>query len=254
MPDLPWRRSAGEGDTVEASRRRFARRQWARRWGTWRGLVVLGVVAAVLAVAGWVVLASSVLDVRGVDVTGTTFLRPAQVRSAAAVPQGGPLARADLDGVRKRVEALPAVASVTVSRAWPHQVRIDVTERVAVAVVEDSSGLHGLDATGVVFRDFKGRPSRLPLIRTSADTHADAMQEAARVVGVLPEQVAKRVAFVDVHTRDAISLELRDGRVVVWGSADQSDAKSRVLTSLLKAEPDARAYDVSVPGQPTTRS
>ncbi|MDO7869349.1 cell division protein FtsQ/DivIB [Nocardioides jiangxiensis] len=254
MPDLPWRRNAGAGDTVEASRRRFARRQWARRWATWRGLVVLAVVGAVLAVAGWVVLASPVLDVRGVEVSGTTFLRPAQVRSAAAVPRSGPLARADLDAVRRRVEALPAVASVHVSRAWPHQVRIVVTERVAVAVVEDSAGLHGLDADGVTFRDFKGRPARLPLIRTSADTHADALQEAARVVGVLPQAVARRVAFVDVHTRDAISLELRDGRIVMWGSADQADAKSRVLGSLLKAVPDARAYDVSVPGQPTTRS
>ncbi|HSX67243.1 cell division protein FtsQ/DivIB [Nocardioides sp.] len=237
---------------LEASRRRFARRQWARRWTTWRGLVVLGLVAAVMAVAGWVVLASPVLDVRGVEVTGTTFLRPAEVRRAAAVPQGGPLARADLDAVRSRVERLPAVAEVQVSRAWPHEVRIEVTERTAVAVVEDGKSLHGLDADGIVFRAFKARPRALPLIRMAADAPADARVEAARVVGILPENVAKRVAFADVHTRDAISLELRDGRIVVWGSADQAAEKARVLASLLKAVRDARAYDVSVPGQPTT--
>ncbi|GGO87099.1 hypothetical protein GCM10011584_10900 [Nocardioides phosphati] len=237
---------------LDASRRRFARRQWARRWTTWRGLVVLGVVAAAFVAAGWVVLASPVLDVRGVEVTGTTFLRPGAVRRAAAVPEGGPLARADLDAVRRRVARLPAVAGVQVSRAWPHHVRIEVTERTAVAVVEDDKGLHGLDDSGVVFRSYKARPRALPLIRMAEDVPADARAEAARVVGVLPQGVAKRVAFVDVHTRDAISLELRDGRVVVWGSADQADDKARVLASLLKAVRDARAYDVSVPGQPTT--
>jgi cell division protein FtsQ len=237
---------------LDASRRRFARRQWARRWTTWRGLVVLGLLVAALVGAGWVLLASSLLDVRGVEVTGTTFLRPGEVRQAAAVPQGGPLARADLDAARRRVEKLPAVAHADVSRAWPHHVRIEVTERTAVAVVEDDAGLHGLDAGGVVFRSYKARPQALPLIRMAADAPADARAEAARVVGVLPQDVAKRVAYVDVHTRDSISLELRDGRVVVWGSADQAGDKARVLDSLLRAVRDAKAYDVSVPGQPTT--
>ena len=43
---------------------------------------------------------------------------------------------------------------------------------------------------------------------------------------------------------------LRDGRQVVWGSAEDSAAKAEVLVALLK-EP-AKRYDVSVPGQPTT--
>lgn len=238
---------------VDATRRRFARRQWARRWATWRGLVVLAVVAAMVAIGGWVVLASSVLDVRGTEVAGTTFLRASEVRRAAAVPEGGPLARADLDAVRTRVAKLPAVDSVHVSRSWPHHVRVEVTERTPVAVVELAGGLHGLDADGVVFREYKARPKALPLIRTTERTAAEAMREAARVVGVLPESVAKRVAYVDVKTRDAITLTLRDDRRVVWGSADQATDKARVLVALLKAARDARAYDVSVPGQPTTR-
>lgn len=253
MADLPWRRSAASADPVEASRRKFARRQWARRWATWRGLVVLAVLAVVLTGAGWIVLASPVFDVRGVKVEGTTFLKEGTVRRVAAVPHGGPLARADLDEARDRVEKLPAVASVEVSREWPHHVRIEVTERVAVAVVEIGDRLQGLDAEGVVFREFKARPTTLPLIRTSEETGRDALAEAARVVGVLPEQVAKRVAYVDVKTRDAISLTLRDERVVVWGSADQAVEKATVLAALLKGVRDATTYDVSVPGQPTSR-
>ena len=44
---------------------------------------------------------------------------------------------------------------------------------------------------------------------------------------------------------------LRDGRQVEWGSAEQSKQKAEVLAELLTAV-DAKHYDVSVPGQPTT--
>ena len=40
---------------------------------------------------------------------------------------------------------------------------------------------------------------------------------------------------------DQISLVLRDGRTVVWGSADESDLKAEVLAVLLRAaRPDLR--------------
>jgi cell division protein FtsQ len=53
-----------------------------------------------------------------------------------------------------------------------------------------------------------------------------------------------------VQTVDQISLVLRDGRTVVWGSADESGLKAKVLAVLLRQR--AQTYDVSVPGQPTT--
>jgi cell division protein FtsQ len=45
---------------------------------------------------------------------------------------------------------------------------------------------------------------------------------------------------------------LRDGRQVLWGSAEQSELKARVLPELLAAQ-RAQVYDVSVPESPITR-
>jgi cell division protein FtsQ len=246
-------RPRSSADVVEATRRRFARRQWARRWGTWRIAVVLLMLVGLLVALIWMVFGSSVLAVRGVEVQGTSLLSKQQVTRAAGVVDGVPLARADLDGIRARVENLAAVKSVEVSRAWPHHVRIEVTERQAVAVIDEGDRLRGMDADGVVFRTYATRPKDLPLIRTAPDTRADAMSEAAEVIGVLPEKVSRRVAYVDVKTRDEITLTLRDGKHVLWGSADQAFDKARVLDALLAARKDATSYDVSVPGQPTTR-
>ena len=47
----------------------------------------------------------------------------------------------------------------------------------------------------------------------------------------------------------AASKVLRDGRTVLWGSADESALKAEVLVALLDGP--GRTFDVSVPGQPT---
>jgi cell division protein FtsQ len=209
-------------------------------------LVLVGLVVGGL----WAVYFSSLLAVRGVQVDGATELSAAEVRTAAAVPDGEPLAAVDLAQVRSRVEALAAVASADVTRQWPHTVRVSVRERVAVAVVELGGQARGMDASGVVFKDYRRAPAGLPQVRTTTSTRSDALREAAEVISALPADLASRVDHVEVETVDQISLVLRDGRTVAWGSADDSDTKAEVLAVLLRQP--ARAYDVSVPGQPTT--
>ncbi len=166
------------------------------------------------------------------------------------MPTGGALATTDLDAITARVERLPAVRSADVSRAWPDKVRIDVTERRAVAVVEPESGglARAVDAEGVQFRQLARAPRGLPRIRMGDDVGADAITEAAQVAGSLPPALARKVAFVEVQTVDTISLVLHSGRMVRWGSADGSAAKARVLAVLLHQK--ASVYDVRVPGQP----
>jgi cell division protein FtsQ len=240
--------------TVRIARKRFTRRQWARRWLAWRRIVVGVLLLGLVGAGTWLVFFSSVLAVAGVQVEGTKLVSPSAVRRAAAVPLGSPLATADLDAVTARVQRLVAVKSVDVSRAWPDQVRIDVTERRAVAVVEprDGSGqLRGIDATGVDFRGYRTRPKGLPVLRGDAGTDTDALAEAATVAGSLPPALAAKVAYVEVRTVDHISLELRSGPTVLWGSAADSVNKARVLGVLLGQH--ARYYDVSVPGQPVIR-
>jgi cell division protein FtsQ len=232
------------------SRKRFARRQWARRWLAWRRVVALVLLIGLMVGAVWLVYFSDVLAVKDVEVEGTRTLGNEQVRDVAAVPSGLPLARVDLDAIRARVEALAVVRDADVTRAWPDRVVIDVEERVAVAVVEIGGQTRGMDAEGVVFRDYPKPPPGLPQVRTSTDTRSDALREAALVVEALPAEVSRRVDHVEVATIDQISLVLRDGKSVVWGSAEQSEAKAEVLAGLLQQP--GRTYDVSVPGQPTT--
>jgi len=238
-----------EERSVRVARRRFARRQWARRWLAWRRVVAVLLTLGVVAGVVWGVYFSTLFAVAEVEVVGTDVLDTADVREAAAVAPGGPLATVPLDAVAARVEGLAPVKLVEVSRSWPDTVRIAVVERQAVGVVERDGVVRGLDADGVLFRTYPSVPAGLPVVRISASTRTEALAEAAAVIDALPTDLAERVDHLAVETVDSISLQLRNGRRIFWGSAEASQSKADVLEVLLRRK--ARVYDVSVPGQPT---
>lgn len=249
LPRNPLKGS-GRRDPETRSRRRFARRQWLRRWLRWR-YVIGSVLLVVLTVAGiWLVFFSSVLTVKHVDVQGESLLSRQQVLDAAQVPDGAHLAQLDLEAIRSRVGALAPVRRVDVSRDWPDGVLIRVTERQAVAVVSIGGRYQAMDADGVLFRSYPRPPVGMPQVVSSAGTSSAALAEAARVIAALPSRLAGRVDHVVVRGMDQVSLAMRGGATVVWGSDAQSALKAQVLAKLLLHP--ARVYDVSVPGQPVT--
>ena len=201
----------------------------------------------------WLVFFSATLSVKKVEVAGNDLLSDQRVQRIAAVPVGEQLAFVDLDDAERRVETLSEIKDADVTRAWPDGVLITVTERTAVAVVELGGKIRGLDAEGIVFRDYQAAPKGMPRVRPTTSTGTDALKEAAGVVSALPIDLAGRVDHVEVQTIDQITLVLRDGREVLWGSADESALKATVLSELIVAVKQASVYDVSVPGSPTTR-
>lgn len=240
-----------EERAARRTRRRFLRRQWARRWLSWRYVLVALLGLALVATSVWLVFFSATLQVKKVQVVGNALLSDSRVRDIADVPVGEQLALVDLDRATSRVSSLAEIRSVDVTRAWPDGVRIEVEERTAVAVVELAGRLRGLDADGVVFRDYRAVPKGMPRVRPTSGAGTDALRESATVVAALPVDLATRVDFVAVETIDQITLVLRDGREVVWGSADESALKAQVIDRLLAEK--GTVYDVSVPASPTVR-
>ncbi len=236
--------------TALRSRKRFTRRQWRRRWLAWRYVVAAVLVVALVAGGIWLVYFSTLLTVQRVDVQGQHLLSRQEVLETAKVPAGEQLARLDVGAIAARLRARAEVRSVDVSREWPDAVQIKIQERVAVAVIEIGGRLRGLDAEGVVFTDYAKPPPGLPRISSTSATTPDALREAATVVSALPKELSAMVDHVEVLTVDQITLVLKDQRIVLWGSSDDSALKAEVLLKLLRQP--AKIYDVSVPSQPAT--
>jgi cell division protein FtsQ len=215
----------------------------------WGGLVL---VVLLLGAAVWVVGFTGVLGVKNVTVTGVTALSAEQVRAAAAVPDRQPLARVDLAAVSGRVSALAGVERVAVARSWPGTVRITVTERRGVAVVQRGDGIWLVDPGGVVFQRVAARPRGVPLLAIAGVGPDDpATRSALAALLALPAPVVAQVVKIAAPAPEQVTLVLTGKRTVLWGGADESAAKAAALTALLPKP--ARVYDVSTPSVVTTR-
>ncbi|MFC7216700.1 cell division protein FtsQ/DivIB [Streptomyces polyrhachis] len=216
--------------------------------------------AAVLgAFAVWVLYGSPWLRVERVRASGGEVLTEAEVLAAAQVPTGAPLVSVDTGAVAARLEKrLPRVDSATVTRSWPHGITVKVTEREAAVLMKERGRYVEVDAGGVRFATVAKPPPGVPVLRLDAERSPSLARfgedrlrrEAVTVAGDLPAAVRRETRVIRVGSYDSVTLELRDGRTVLWGSAERGGLKARVLTALLEKASDADHFDVSAPTAP----
>src|SRR5947207_8186893 len=95
-----WRLVRARSDAIPASVRRFNERARQRRWRAARPWLVGAAGLALAGLAGWVVYGTPLLGVREVTVRGASLISADEVRAAARIPAGTPLASLDLGAAR----------------------------------------------------------------------------------------------------------------------------------------------------------
>jgi cell division protein FtsQ len=217
-------------------RQRDARRSWG----------LLGILVALIATVVWVVAFSPALGVRTVQVHGARSVSVADIESAADIAHGRPLVRVDTVAIERRVERLARVASASVRVSYPSTVVITVTERLAVGYVSDDATVRLIDRTGRPFQTVRKAPNLPHLIASGAAAYDPATVRAlATVAGALSPTLRKKVNAVTGDDPDHIRLLLGDGRLAIWGTADDSARKVVVLTALLRRS--GHTFNVSDP-------
>ncbi|WP_406305549.1 FtsQ-type POTRA domain-containing protein [Streptomyces sp. NBC_00885] len=224
-----------------------------------RSLLIATAAVVLLATGIWVLYGSQWVRLEQVKTSGTEVLTPDEVTAAAALPIGSPLISVDTDAIEARLRhKLPRIDSVDVVRSWPDGIDLKVTERKPVLLMEKGARFIEVDAEGVRFATVDKAPKALPLLELTVGQSPSLRRfgpdrlvvEAVRVWGELPGKVATDTRVVTVRSYDYITLKLSRDRTVVWGSAEEGEAKARALTALMKAAPKARHFDVSAPTAP----
>lgn len=223
-----------------------------------RWLIPLLIIVPIVLAVVWLAWFSPWLAVSRVEVSVSSApevagpLTAEEVTVVAGVPQGEPLLRVDTGAIEQRIAQVPQVESVTVTRAWPDAVVIDVVRRTPVALVASATGYDVVDGEGAVIRtvssveEVSSGEDGVPVVRASGD----GVAAAVAVARDLPEEIRRKVVSIDATTRNDVTLQLRNGAQVMWGSAEDGGVKAEVLLVLLKV--DAKYYDVSSPGVPAT--
>jgi cell division protein FtsQ len=212
-------------------------------------VLLLGV--ALLGGAIWLVYFSPLLVVRHVAVTGHQQLPSEQVVAAAQVPMGTPLARQDVEAIARRTTTLPAVQAASVTRTWPDTITVTVTERRPLLAVRKPGGFALVDPEGVAFAESASVPDGVVLAEVNP-TDRPLLQQVGTVAVALSGSLGRQVSVLAATDAQRISLKLKSGVTVNWGSATDSALKAEIVAALLKSG-RAASIDVSSPHNPAAR-
>lgn len=241
----------------------YRRRVEVRREEGRRRLRVLVGITVVVALggAGWAATGSPLLDLDRVVIEGAVHTDPGDARFASGLRTGEPLLEVDQETARRAVEALPWVASATVRRHWPGEVRIRLVEREAVAVTVAGDGASALvDRSGRVLAWVDAPPPGLAVLTGlppagPAGTNLSPDAVAALAVAVaLPPELRPRITGVAPAEGGGGEVEMRlspDGSVRLGLPVDL-DKKFDAIRAVL-AQVDVRnlaVLDVRRPDNP----
>lgn len=241
------------GAAASSSAARFRERELANRRRPWRRAFAVLVAVTVVAVLVWVLGWSSILGVSKVEVSGATGAEASAVAELVDVPIGTPLARVDTDAAAARVRERITVAEVSVRRAWPSTLAVDIVLRTPAIVVRNPQGqLEVVDAEGVSFGVVKAAPKGVPVVKAVGAKGAtrESLQSALALLNALPSDLSSQVSGITVSSANLVTFTLGK-RTVVWGSGADSERKVAILTALLPTK--AKVIDVSAPETPVTR-
>jgi cell division protein FtsQ len=171
-----------------------------------------------------------------VHVEGASVQARADILRASALQAQAPILDVDLDGLRRRVEAVGWVKTVRVVRLLPDTLVISITERRPVAVWQHNGRTRVIDATGHLIGE--ADPSRyagLPLVVGEGANGAAA--DILTLVGSRPRLMQRLEALVRVDDR-RWDIRLEDGGLIQLPAKgeesaliqlDQLDQRARIL-------------------------
>lgn len=224
------------------------------RPGFLRGFATIAVLAG-LAVGGWLWLRdSSFVGVTQVRVTGATTSDEPRIRSAlesAAREMTTLHVREDV--LHDAVARYPSVKGLDVRTDFPHGMTVEVLEHRPVAALEIDGRRTPVSGAGIVLNGVEADDD-LPSIhrrQVPAQRVDDARTQAAlAVAAAAPEPLLHRSTRLRWGP-DGLTMELRDGPPLVFGTKDDAAAKWAAAARVL-AEPTAAGatyLDLRVPGR-----
>jgi cell division protein FtsQ len=260
--DLPLEPNPVEDSPFLRPKRR-TRVKPRRRGLAARTLVVLqaGAVGLLAVVGAWTawqkVFASDRLRVGKLEVRGSHFLSEGEVRELVGPAVGENILGLDIDALKARLRASPWVADATVTRTLPDIVRVEVRERVPLALAE-LDRLYLMDGDGGLIDIYGPRTGAfdLPIVRGLVGVEEESRRDRARRAGALLADLAdlgSEISEVFVLPTGDLRVVLRgDGEVLLFGDPPY---RERLVTflglrkELVERAPDAEHFDLRYRGR-----
>lgn len=212
------------------------------------GFGVAGAVILLALVTTLVLLFVPLFQVSNFKVNGNANTSQADVETATGIAMGTPLVRANTHQAAQNVAQLPWIAKVSVDRAFPNSVEVNIEERQAVLFAQRGDGPHLFDATGRPFV-IENPPIGCVEVTGTKDDDPALFADIATAVEALDPGARVQLERVDAPSKYELRLFFAGGKEVYWGSVSQAHDKAKATSTVIQRE--GNRWNVSAPGMVT---
>lgn len=201
---------------------------------------------------------SSLLAIEKIEVVGATTAQAEISEALASAATGMTTLNIDEQRLAEAVSPFPSVRAISTDASIPHDLTVEIHERVPIALVTDGTGKVPVAEDGLVVPGLplpEGR--KLPVLEAGV-RRGGRLDEDGRVlalaIAAAPAKLAADLRSGAVDPELGIVLGMRGGLELRFGDPERAEAKWRAV-KLVFADPEfgAPSYlDVSVPERPVT--
>lgn len=241
----------------------------SKRWRRRRNWLI-GLGTAVVVIGGLIaaVIFTPIFAVKNITVDGTKLASESTILKKLDPLMQVPLPQISTGEVHSLISDVPQVRDVSIEASPPSTLVVHIEERVPVAVLKDGNDFKLIDQEGTRLATVKDRADApYPLIDgDQEDLGEDLFRATTAVLSALPSDILRKLEHASAESVDSVELTLDNGKRVLWGNAERSKLKAKVLGILLEQtkakpapgeqlepQPPIEVYDVSAPTRPVTR-
>jgi cell division protein FtsQ len=222
-------------------------------------------ILAVLAVgfAAWLGYFTDVCSVEHVEITGNRILDPAYIRQLSGVDAYENLLRVPVGRLQRNLERDPWIKKAIVGRHLLDTVRIDVSERVPVALVDTGGSGFLVDGSGYVIAgiatdQFPELP-RVYAAEVAPPSIGEKLSDprvagCVEVIGSMPQALRDTLAMGNPFDGRGQVFVSRNGYNIIYGEVSELERKNEILEAIVTdVDTNNRviAYiDIRVPDSP----
>ncbi len=245
---------------------------------------VLIVVILAISISLIVLSRTSVIEIDNIEVVGNDHLTTDEISQLVTVPQGTTLFDVDVDSIASSLERDAWVQSVEVNRVFPSTLKIDITERKIVAIVEvpmdtaQTIQSWAISSDGVWLMAIPSRDSEIGQ-SISEQIYEDAanvlwitdvpygvtpvigayctdsnINNALAIVSGMTTELVEQVKTVSATDAESTLLTLDSGIEIAFGVAKDIRDKERVCLEIIEENPTVVYINVRVVDRPTWRA
>lgn len=220
---------------------------------------------AIVAFAVWALIFSPWFKVHidKISISGTQqWVNMSSITKITDPTVGTSLVIVSNTALEKQIDDIPGVGSASVTKVFPHGLKVEVREETPTVLLKTSSGQYvAVDKLSRRIAITDKPADGVPVIEVPTEKsglRSEAVKQAIAVLASLPADMHASITTTTADSQDSITTALSSGYTVVWGNSSSMPTKLAIVQKTIEqlaAEGDNvhKTIDVSAPSRPIVR-